>query len=337
MDVNIKRSIVSIKLQVDYATKHGMTIEQCLTGSGLTEKDINNASYEIVPQQELAVIRNLSVFLQPNFFHALAIGHQYHLTSYGIWGFALTACKDIAESTQFALDHIDLTFAFCKISFQHENQQAFFSFDHSQISDDVKIFITIRDIVAFLNLHPEVLQKPLTPLKIELALDPGNIDLSPLEKMLNCKIEVNCKNNHVYFDPEILSAKLPQANALTAEICKAQCQELLIRRRQKLRISDRIESVLRTSIPMPNMDQVAQELHITSRTLHRQLKQDDNNWRQILEKVRSEICLEMIYRGEDNWSKISDRLGYSDTSNFIHAFKRWHNQTPSSFITTIKS
>ena len=332
MDYQINRSIVSVRLQVDYAQQHGMSLESCLQNTNILTEQLTNAYYEITPNQELEVIRNIHNQLSPTFLHAYLLGTQYHLTSYGIWGFALTACENIKEAIQVALEYIDLTFAFSEIQFVQTEDAGVFTFSNLFIPEDVKQFITIRDMVAFLNIQSEILQQELIAEHIELAFPEPDIDISLITSTIKCPITFNADANRVHFSTDFLSMNLPQANEMTAQICKAQCRELLDRRRQHGSFITKIESILRTRQPIPTMDEIAEELHITTRTLHRQLKTRETNWRSILDKVRSDLCLEMIQQGEKNWGNISERLGYSDTSNFIHAFKRWHGKTPSQYV-----
>ena len=50
-----------------------------------------------------------------------------------------------------------------------------------------------------------------------------------------------------------------------------------------------------------------------------------------MEEVRETLALELIQGTNLSLEDISYRLGYSDTANFFHAFKRWKGQTPNHF------
>jgi AraC-like DNA-binding protein len=86
---------------------------------------------------------------------------------------------------------------------------------------------------------------------------------------------------------------------------------------------------------MPNMELVAEHLCISSRTLRRQLKAEGVSYRELLDEVRMTLAEALLKIGGLSLEEIGIRLGYSEVSNFLHAFKRCKQQTPSQFRATL--
>jgi AraC-like DNA-binding protein len=78
------------------------------------------------------------------------------------------------------------------------------------------------------------------------------------------------------------------------------------------------------------MDAIAKHLACSTRTLHRKLKLEQTSWRQVRDDVRIGIAEEMLLKPMQ-LDEIAERLGFSDSANFSHSFKRCKNITPSQY------
>ena len=76
----------------------------------------------------------------------------------------------------------------------------------------------------------------------------------------------------------------------------------------------------------PKIEDVAQELHISTRTLQRQLSDLDTSFKKIVESERMKRC-EFLLSGDIQLSEIAMRLGYSDQSALARAYKAYSGQT----------
>ncbi len=94
------------------------------------------------------------------------------------------------------------------------------------------------------------------------------------------------------------------------------------------RVREAILSVLPETL---NQDQVADMFGFNTRTFQRRLSQQGSSYRIILEQTRKDIASNQLVIG-DSIDLISDRLGFSDSSNFSRAFKNWYGIPPSEFI-----
>ncbi|MFX9593223.1 AraC family transcriptional regulator ligand-binding domain-containing protein, partial [Acinetobacter baumannii] len=76
--------------------------ERSLTGTGIAIAQLDDPAAEIEAVQELRVIRNLLAALQPAGLGAtelgLAAGQRYHLTTMGVWGFAMASSPTLRSA-----------------------------------------------------------------------------------------------------------------------------------------------------------------------------------------------------------------------------------------------
>jgi AraC-like DNA-binding protein len=79
------------------------------------------------------------------------------------------------------------------------------------------------------------------------------------------------------------------------------------------------------------IENVADVLGMHRRTLQKKLNALDITFKDILRDKREKKALYLLSRTELGVQDIADSLGYSEAANFLHAFKRWLGQSPSSW------
>ncbi|MEC8429603.1 MAG: helix-turn-helix transcriptional regulator [Pseudomonadota bacterium] len=73
---------------------------------------------------------------------------------------------------------------------------------------------------------------------------------------------------------------------------------------------------------------IAREFCISPRTFSRRLQCYRLTYREILEELRKEMAREQLLLTQRPVFEIALRLGYSDSSNFVKAFRKWYGTTP---------
>lgn len=84
-------------------------------------------------------------------------------------------------------------------------------------------------------------------------------------------------------------------------------------------------------VRIPRLPDVAAELDLHPRTLRRQLAAEGTSFRALLGEARSNVAVDLLCHVGLTVEQVSRRLGYTDTSTFTHAFKRWHGVAPSEY------
>ncbi len=77
-----------------------------------------------------------------------------------------------------------------------------------------------------------------------------------------------------------------------------------------------------------NADTVAQLMGIHTRSLQRQLKRIDTDFRTLLEEVRYQMAQNALRQADIPLTEAALQLGYSELSAFSRAFKRWSGLSP---------
>lgn len=134
------------------------------------------------------------------------------------------------------------------------------------------------------------------------------------------------------FDADQLSLPLKMADAAALRLATEQCERELAALGTHTRISARTRALLgRTHSGFPSIDEVAQALHVSPRTLKRKLAAEGTSYSELLEALRRERALLLLRADELSLDQVAERLGYADAPTFNRAFTRWTGTSPASF------
>jgi len=335
----IRRGIASIHIILQYAQEQGLNAEAMLDASGLTLSAIQNQETQIRPDQELKVLENLLSAIPDPFKLAVELGSRYQLTSYGIVGYAILSSSTMRKAAEVGLRYLGLTYAFAAIKLVENEEGAALTFS-IDIPGPLGQLAMWRDIWAVSVIQRELFSNIDFPIRLLLDFPEPEyvkqIGKDQLEKQLGGSITFNADQCAYVGLSQLLDKPLAKGNAITAKICEEQCSQLLEEKQSWQPISQLVKDcILHHGLDI-SMETVAEQLARTSRTLHRQLKQEGTSWREVRDNVRMGLAEELLAQ-PIHLNEIAERLGYSDASNFSHSFKRFKGMTPSAFRKALSS
>ena len=80
-----------------------------------------------------------------------------------------------------------------------------------------------------------------------------------------------------------------------------------------------------------NAQQLAALLHVSPRTLHRQLQEQGTTLQALKDQVRQERATELLLRTRKPIKQVAEAAGFMNEKSFIRAFRHWTGQTPADF------
>ena len=94
--------------------------------------------------------------------------------------------------------------------------------------------------------------------------------------------------------------------------------------------SDKVSNIILNmfSKGYPTLTDVADHMGIPKWTLSRQLNEEGYSFSTLVEKTRRDLACHYLMKTSMNISKISEMLGYNETSSFTHTFTRWFGVPP---------
>ncbi len=76
---------------------------------------------------------------------------------------------------------------------------------------------------------------------------------------------------------------------------------------------------------------VAEQLHMTTQTIRRRLKEEGNSFQEIKDSLRRDTAIYHLVKTDTPINDIVELLGFSEPSVFNRTFKKWTGLTPGAY------
>lgn len=129
---------------------------------------------------------------------------------------------------------------------------------------------------------------------------------------------------------EVATRPVSLADPAALELAEKRCNEIVNKARVTGDISAWASMMLNEARGgPPSIEELAQALNLSSRTLDRYLKKEGTSFRSLSKQARYAKACSMLDRNRLSVTQIALELGYTDASNFARAFKRESSVSPS--------
>ena len=78
----------------------------------------------------------------------------------------------------------------------------------------------------------------------------------------------------------------------------------------------------------PTIEDIADALHISSRTLQRRLQDEGSSFQRVLEEARHQLARHYLNNSVLELNEAAYLLGYEDANSFVRAFRTWEGVPP---------
>ncbi|MEO8815278.1 MAG: AraC family transcriptional regulator [Mycobacterium sp.] len=137
----------------------------------------------------------------------------------------------------------------------------------------------------------------------------------------------------ITFDRRYLSAPTIRDEDELAEFIRNSPNDLLFRQDYNPTTASRVRKIIERMRrdDAVTTDEIATRLSVSAQHLRRLLREEDTSFREIREEVLRDEAIAALVSGRETVEELSDRLGFSESSAFRRAFRRWTGSPPGSY------
>ena len=153
-------------------------------------------------------------------------------------------------------------------------------------------------------------------------------DLTAYKLFFQAPLRFNEEKSMIVFNKGWLEHQIPSADPFLQRHLQEEAEKILLA--QDGNFIDLLQELLQQCLSKQHCcaEQVATQLGIHERTLHRRLKLYGTSFRSELEQSRFTISRQLLTETNEPLLNIALSLGYSHTSAFSRAFKKWSGTSP---------
>ncbi|MGE5452002.1 MAG: AraC family transcriptional regulator [Acidobacteriota bacterium] len=325
--------MVSARILAQTGVEHGADLDILLADTGISRAMLDDGHARIEPSQELQLIRNLVTALPHIPQLGLLAGSRYHLNTYGLWGYAVVGSPTWGSAINMASRMISHTVLLTRHRVDRVGEHIVTRFDADHLPADVRTFVVDRDRACAVTLQRDIAGAllPYSEVRMQRAEPtPELVDI--YTTFFGVRPVFGQPHDSSIFRAEILTRPLSEPVRQTVNHCEQMCRQLVEARYTRTGVAAEVRArLLRTPGRIPDMEDIAAEMHMTSRTLRRHLTAEGATFRSLLEEVRSTLAEGLMTTANLTHGEIAQRLGYADVTTFIEAFRRWKGMPPSEF------
>ncbi|EWC61172.1 Transcriptional regulator, AraC family [Actinokineospora spheciospongiae] len=304
--------------------RHRVDEAVLLAGSEYTVADLSDPRLLPTRDDEAVLVRNLVRALGGALGPAVEAGQDFHVGAVSAWGQAMRTSPTLGHALALSLDLTAAADTLVHLRAVPDDEVTHLVFDADHLPADTRAFQSVWMMVTTAIINRELLGRP-TPVdsvRVRCAKPP---DAPLVDDFWGVEVQWDARVTSIGVPLAVLDAPLPSADPRAHAEALRECELLF---------TDDVAVRARAALardPQSRPADTAAALGLSERTLRRRLAEAGTAHRELAAEARLARAADLLTAGLPR-SEVAARLGFTDTSAFSHAFKRWTGVTPTAWL-----
>ncbi len=168
----------------------------------------------------------------------------------------------------------------------------------------------------------------LSPLRVEFVQPRPYINT--IERYFGCRVVCGASRNAIVFRAADTRRQFVTRNAELLAMLAPQLEEELTQQNSNGDFAERVRGAIRQKLTgrRPSIDDIADALHVSPRTLQRRLQDSGSCFQRVLGEARHQLARHYLNNPVLELSEAAYLLGFEDANSFVRAFRTWEGIPP---------
>jgi AraC-like DNA-binding protein len=168
----------------------------------------------------------------------------------------------------------------------------------------------------------------ISPVRVEFVQPRAHV--KTIERHFGCPVVCGTPRNAIIFRATDANRPFVTRNAELLGILAPQFDEELKEENGDENFIERVRIAIQQRLTgrRPAIEDIADALHISSRTLQRRLQDDGSSFQRVLEEARHQLARHYLNNSVLGLNEAAYLLGYEDGNSFVRAFRTWEGVPP---------
>lgn len=316
-------------LLVEMLVRQGVMQAELLAGTDIEVATLKSVDGRISARQFSQLIQN-ACMLSNDPALGFKFGLQLRVSTHGFLGFAAMSAATLGEALELAVKYCRTRFDFIELHWMPQGDEVILQIDEVISMGEASRFLIESIMASFGVMSFNMLGEIPSGVRIlRICEKPPYHEDAIAWLPHNSPVRFNQPVDQLIFKKSLLSRPLKLSDPIAKQLAEAQCEKEM----QTIHLEDdllyRVQRLLKEAEPRYlKLDDVAQRLHMSSRTFKRRLQERGTSFQDVLDNVRMSQAKRLLTESTQSVDFIASSLGYSDASNFSRAFKRKEGVTP---------
>lgn len=262
----------------------------------------------------------------------LKLGRTVNLAVFGAFGYALMSSRTLEDAAKVFLKYQDLPGQLTRISMTQSGSERVMRFDPLYPFEGRILTYAMEEVLSTTYYGMVFLVNQAVGLKEVCVGYPEPEHAGLYGEMFCCPVRFGAGENLMRMNAGIFDLPVRTANQNVYEYCTQFCEDMLEGLRKCDQFIDRIRNITLTSPGrFLKAGEMAKELGMGTRTLTRRLQERNTSYRKIINEVRSDLAIKYLEDTNLTIDQISELVGFSETTAFRRAFRKWAGRNASQY------
>jgi AraC-like DNA-binding protein len=191
------------------------------------------------------------------------------------------------------------------------------------IINEFQVASTLKRLSLFVH-------EPIVPIEVHMRhFDPS--DTREYARVFRAPVRCGTERNALVFRRELLDVRAMRPNPALVPLFARHATAKLERLGREDSFTDRVRGLVRAEVERGlTAAAAAKRLSSSEATLRRRLAEEGTSYQQVLDAVRKELAFAHL-EANHSPAEIGAALGFSSTSSFVRAFRRWTGASPAEY------
>lgn len=150
------------------------------------------------------------------------------------------------------------------------------------------------------------------------------------DRLFHCPVKFDQPQTTLVFRRELLDASKRIVNQSLIAFLQEQAEGYAKYQSVQDSWCDKVSVYIKQNyqVEKPEVGVVAKAFNVSSRTLQRRLQQEGKTYAELVSETLADIARELLAKPDNTIKEVSYLMGFSSTTAFHRAFKRWTGDTP---------
>jgi AraC-like DNA-binding protein len=322
--------VVKIAMVVESLKDEGVSPKEALAGIHISELQLASPAVRVSANQVMQSYRN-AIRLSRNPHFAYRTGLRFHVSTYGMYGFAILSSTDFRRTMAFAVEYHQLAAPLVDVQILEQDKYAAWTmtpYPYPQVDASLYKFMVELQAGVHVSLHRDIMGQLFCPLELHFTFGRPRGAKKDVE-VFDCPVLYGQPENKLVFDVNWLNGTPNLGNEVTFSEVSQLCGRLLNELKLSTGLAGKVREIFLAGMGQPtSFDLVAARLRMSPRTLRRKLEQEGTSFRELIDELRAHAAIKYVRDTDLTIEDIAFALGFSDAAAFRHAFRRWTKSAP---------
>lgn len=301
-----------------------------LAGSQLTREQLQDQRAQIGAWQ-YAVLLATALRLDRDHGLAYELGLRSQVTKHGFVGFGLISCATLREAIEFSERYFRARVPAFTNAMTVQGDEVVIELRETVPLGPYRAFVMDLVVVELCSLFAKV-----------MGLDPASagwasrIHVPHAEPQAYARYRdrlppftFNQRAVEIHFPARMLDEPIATADPVSVQLAIERCEQEMSRQAAASGTRGQVVERLRCEGGRyPELAEVAEQLHVSERTLKRRLQAEGCSFQALLDEVRQRDAERLLANPQLAIKQVADAVGYADPANFARAFGKWTGLSP---------